>query len=97
MHRCGVAMNKTGLVQAISERTGFTLKDTGTILGAFADVIAEAIKEGQEVSWVGFGTFSVIKRPARSARNFRTGENMSIAASRAVKFKAGKMLKSVVK
>ena len=90
-------MNKTELVQAISAKTGATLKSTGEFLDAFAEIVIESMKKGQEVNWIGFGTFSVADRPARMARNFRTGQQMEVAASKAVKFKAGKMLKDSVK
>lgn len=81
-------MNKTELVQAISEKSGATLRDSWALLDAFADVVAEAMKRGKEVNWIGFGTFAVSDRPARMARNFKTGEQMEVAASKAVKFKA---------
>lgn len=90
-------MNKTELVQAISEKSGVTLRSAGEFLDAFAEVILEAMKSGEEVNWIGFGTFSVVDRPARIARNFRTGEQMEVAASKAVRFKVGKMLKDCVK
>lgn len=90
-------MNKTELVQAVSEKTGAMIKGTGEFLEAFAEVVAEAMKKGEEVNWIGFGIFSVVDRPARMARNFKTGEQMEVAASKAVKFKAGKVLKDCVK
>lgn len=90
-------MNKSELVQAIAKVSGTTLRNTGELLDAFAETVAEAMKRGEEVNWIGFGAFSVVDRSARVARNFRTGEQMKVAASRTVKFKAGKMLKDYVK
>lgn len=90
-------MNKTEFISEISEKTRNTIKDTVTFLDAFSETVVETMKKGEEVNWIGFGTFSVIDRPARKARNFRTGGVMDVAASKAVKFKAGKALKDSVK
>ena len=76
-------MNKTELVAAIAEKTELSKKD------------AEA-KKGEKIQLVGFGTFEVSERPAREGRNPRTGETMTIAASKAPKFKAGKALKDSI-
>ena len=90
-------MNKTELVRMISEKTGNSLKESQAFLEAFSETVTESVKKGNEVNWIGFGTFSVIDRPARMARNFRTGEQIKVAASKAVKFKPGKLLKDCVK
>ena len=81
-------MNKTELVAAMAEKT-----DAEKALKAFTDVVAEELKKGEKVQLVGFGTFEVAEREAREGRNPRTGETMTIAASKSPKFKAGKALK----
>jgi len=89
-------MNKAELTAAIVKKTGFTKKDAEKALSAVTDVIAAALAEGDKVQIVGFGSFEVRKRPARVARNPRTGEQIQIAASKAPVFKAGKGLKDSV-
>ena len=89
-------MNKAELTAAIVKKTGFTKKDAEKALSAVTDVVAEALKKGDKVQIVGFGSFEVRKRPARVARNPRTGEQIKIAASKAPVFKAGKGLKDSV-
>jgi DNA-binding protein HU-beta len=89
-------MNKAELTAAIVKKTGFTKKDAEKALGAITDVIADALAKGDKVQIVGFGSFEVRKRPARVARNPRTGEQIKIAASKAPVFKAGKGLKDGV-
>lgn len=89
-------MNKAELTAAIVKQTGFTKKDAEKALSAVTDVIAAALKKGDKVQIVGFGSFEVRKRPARVARNPRTGEQIKIAASKAPVFKAGKGLKDSV-
>jgi DNA-binding protein HU-beta len=89
-------MNKTELVAAMAAKADLSKKDAEAALKAFTDVVAEQLKKGQKVQLVGFGTFEVSKRSARSGRNPRTGETMKIKASKAPKFKAGKALKDVV-
>ena len=89
-------MNKTELIAAVANKTGLSKKDAEGAVKAFTDVVAEELKKGEKVQLVGFGTFEVSKRAARTGRNPRTGENMKIAASKAPKFKAGKALKDIV-
>jgi DNA-binding protein HU-beta len=89
-------MNKTELVAAVAEQAGLTKKDADAAIKALTDVIADALKNGDKVQMVGFGTFEVSERAAREGRNPRTGETMPIAASKAPKFKAGKALKDMV-
>ena len=89
-------MNKTELVAAIAEKTELSKKDAEKALKAFTDVVAEELKKGEKVQLVGFGTFEVAEREAREGRNPRTGETMTIAASKSPKFKAGKALKDMV-
>ena len=86
-------MNKTELVAAIAEKTELSKKDAEKALKAFTDVVAEELKKGEKVQLVGFGTFEVAEREAREGRNPRTGETMTIAASKSPKPKAGKALK----
>ena len=86
-------MNKTELVAAMAEKTELSKKDAEKALKAFIDVVAEELKKGEKVQLVGFGTFEVAEREAREGRNPRTGETMTIAASKSPKFKAGKALK----
>ena len=86
-------MNKTELVAAMSEKSELTKKDSEKALKAFTDVVAEELKKGEKIQLVGFGTFEVSERAARTGRNPQTGAEMTIAASKAPKFKAGKALK----
>lgn len=89
-------MNKTEIVNAISEKAELSKKDAEKALKAFTDVVAEELKKGEKVQLVGFGTFEVSERAAREGRNPQTGKAMKIAASKAPKFKAGKALKDAV-
>ena len=89
-------MNKTELVAAIAEKAGLSKRDAENAVKAFADTIAEELKNGNKVQIVGFGTFEVSERAAREGRNPKTGEKMPISASRTPKFKAGKALKDQV-
>ena len=90
-------MNRMELVAAIAEKTELSKKDAEKALKAFTDVVAEELKKGEKIQLVGFGTFEVSERAAREGRNPQTGETMKIAASKAPKFKAGKVLKNAVK
>lgn len=89
-------MNKTELIAAVTARTGLPKKDAEKALQAFTEIITEELKNDGKVQLVGFGTFEVSQRSAREGRNPQTGETMSIPASRAPKFKAGKALKDAV-
>ena len=89
-------MNKTELVAAVAEQAGLSKKDAEGAVKAFTDVVAEALKAGDKIQLVGFGTFEVSERAAREGRNPRTGETMTIEASKTPKFKAGKALKDLV-
>ena len=86
-------MNKAELVAAMAEKTELSKKDAEAAVKAFTDVVAEALKAGDKIQLVGFGTFEVSERAARTGRNPQTGAEMTIAASKAPKFKAGKALK----
>ena len=89
-------MNKTELVAAVAEQAGLSKKDAEAAVKAFTDVVAEALKAGDKIQLVGFGTFEVSERAAREGGNPRTGETMTIEASKTPKFKAGKALKDLV-
>ena len=89
-------MTKADLVNAIAEKAGLTKADAEKALKAVTDTIEEALKAGEKVSLVGFGTFSVGERAAREGQNPQTGEKIKIAAAKVPKFKAGKALKDAV-
>lgn len=88
--------NKNDLISAVAETSGLTKADAGKAVDAVLDVVTAALKSGDEVRLVGFGTFSVTERAASEGRNPRTGAAISIAASKQPKFKAGKALKDAV-
>ncbi|OFX13175.1 MAG: DNA-binding protein HU [Alphaproteobacteria bacterium RIFOXYD12_FULL_60_8] len=89
-------MNKNDLVAAVAEKSGLSKSDSAKAVDAVFDSVAGALKGGDEVRLVGFGTFSVAKRAASTGRNPRTGETIKIPASKQPKFKAGKGLKDAV-
>ncbi|MBR3516438.1 MAG: HU family DNA-binding protein [Lachnospiraceae bacterium] len=89
-------MNKTELVAAIADKAGLTKKDAEEVVNAFTDTVTKALKKGDKVQLVGFGTFEVTKRGARTGRNPQTGETMKIAAAKAPKFKPGKAFKDAL-
>ncbi len=89
-------MNKSELVVALAQKAELSKKDAEKALNAFVDVVTESLTKGEKVQLIGFGTFDVKKRPARTARNPRTGAEIKIAASKAPAFKAGKALKDKV-
>jgi len=89
-------MNKGELIDAVSAQTGLAKAEATRAVDAVFDTITTTLKSGDTVALVGFGTFSVKSRAARSGRNPRTGETIEIAASRVPGFKAGKALKDAV-
>jgi DNA-binding protein HU-beta len=89
-------MNKAELIDAVAGSANLSKADAGRAVDAMVDAIASSLKRGQQVSIVGFGTFSVKHRAARSGRNPRTGDTIQIAASNVPGFKAGKALKDAV-
>ncbi len=89
-------MNKTELVAAIADKAELSRKDAEKALKAFTDVVAEELKKGEKIQLVGFGTFEVSERAARTGRNPQSGKEMTIPASKAPKFKAGKALKDMI-
>lgn len=82
-------MNKSELIKAIADNAQLSQADAKKALDATLEAIAKAVKGGDKVALVGFGTFSVSERAAREGRNPATGEKMQIAAKKVVKFKAG--------
>ncbi len=90
-------MNKTDLVNAVAEDTGLTKKDAEKAVASVIDQITGALKAGDKVQLVGFGTFEVRNRAAKQGHNPRTGEPMTVPASKLPAFKAGKALKDAVK
>ena len=89
-------MNKAELIDAIAVETKLTKIDSRKALDALVKVASEALKKGERVSLVGFGSFSVMKRNARNGRNPQTGKEIKIAAKNVVKFVPGAELKSKV-
>ncbi len=89
-------MNKSELVAQIAEQTGLQKKDAEKALAAFTEIVADTLKKGDKVQLVGFGTFEVTERAARTGRNPQTKKEIKIPASKAPKFKAGKALKDIV-
>jgi len=89
-------MNKTELSAAVAAKADLTRKQAEAAVNAVVEAVGETLAAGGRVQIVGFGTFEVKNRPARKARNPRTGEEINIAASKAPVFKAGKALKDIV-
>ena len=85
-------MNKTELIAAMAVKAGLTKVDAGKALNAYVDVVKEQLAKGDKITLIGFGTFSVVNKPARTGRNPRTGKSIKIAAKKSAKFKAGKGL-----
>jgi len=89
-------VTKADLVNAMAEKAGLSKTDAEKALKAFIDAVTEALKAGEKVALVGFGTFSVGERAARTGKNPQTGAQIKIAAAKSPKFKAGKALKDSV-
>ena len=89
-------MNRTELISAMSEKSELTKVDTEKALKAFIDTVTEELKNGGKVQLVGFGTFEVGERAERQGRNPKTGEAITVPASKSPKFKAVKALKDIV-
>ncbi len=90
-------MTKAELIDAMAASANLTKADAERALKAFQDAVEGAMREGDSVTLVGFGTFSVSERPARTGRNPQTKEPMDIPASKVVKFKVGSKLKEAAK
>ena len=89
-------MNKSELINVLAAKAGMSKKDAEKTLSAFVEAVTGALAKGDKVQVIGFGTFEVKKRPARTARNPRTGEEIRIDSSKAPAFKAGKALKDKI-
>ena len=89
-------MNKAELIDAIAAKGDLTKKDADVALNAVIDAIKDALKAGEKVSLVGFGTFTVKERAARTGKNPATGEAIEIAACKVPAFAAGKALKDAI-
>ncbi len=89
-------MNKAELVDELANRTGLSKKDSEATVKSFIEIVTERLTKGDSVQLIGFGTFEVGKRAARTGRNPKTGETIKIAAAKTPKFKAGKALKDAV-
>jgi DNA-binding protein HU-beta len=90
-------MTKEELIEKISKDASLSKADAGRALNATIDAIVKALKKGNKVALIGFGTFSVSKRKARTGRNPQTGATIKIAARKVPKFSAGKAFKDAVK
>lgn len=89
-------MNKTELINEVAEAAELPKAAASRAVDAMVEAIADALQKGEQVTLIGFGTFSVRERAARSGRNPQTGKSIEIKASRNVGFKAGKQLKEAV-
>ena len=90
-------MNKTELVAAMAKSSGLSKKDAEKALNAFVESVENAVKSGDKVSLIGFGTLEARERAARTGKNPRTGEAIKIEACKVPTFKAGKAFKDIVK
>ena len=90
-------MNKTELIDAISNKAGITKQDADKCMSAFSAVLTETLGKGEKVQWAGFGTFELRHRAARKGVNPATGERIDIAASDTPAFKPGKAFKDSFK
>jgi len=86
-------MNKSQLIDSIATKADISKKDATSVLDGFIDAVTNQLAAGDEVTLIGFGTFKVSDRAARSGRNPQTGETIQIAAAKVPGFKAGKALK----
>jgi DNA-binding protein HU-beta len=89
-------MTKAELIDAIAEKAGLTKADAAKALAATLGSVTDALRAGEKVALIGFGTFSVSQRAARTGKNPQTGQALAIPASKAAKFKAGQQLKDAV-
>ena len=90
-------MNKAEFVDALAAKTGLSKKDAKAAIEASIEIVTEELKKGNSVSLIGFGTFSVSQRAARTARVPGTDKEVQVPATKVAKFKAGKALKEAVK
>ncbi|MDH5042578.1 HU family DNA-binding protein [Enterococcus faecalis] len=90
-------MNKTELINAVSDSANLTKKEAGLAVDAVFESIQKSLSNGEKVQLIGFGNFEVRERAARKGRNPQTGDEIEIPASKVPAFKAGKALKDAVK
>jgi len=95
--RRGEKMNKAQLIEEVSDKIGLTKKETGNVVDAVTETITDTLSKGEKVTLVGFGTFQVMERKARTGRNPQTGETIQIPAKKVPKFVPGKGLREKVK
>ena len=86
-------MNKTEFISAVAEKSEMSVKDTAKVINAFQSVVIDTLKEGEEVSITGFGSFKSVEKEARECRNPQTGNTITVPAHVSPKFKAGKVFK----
>ena len=89
-------MKKADFIQAVADKSGLSKKDVQKVIDAAIEVITEALKKGEDVSFIGFGTFTTTKRAPREAKVPGTNKVVKVPATRVVKFKVGKKLKEAV-
>lgn len=89
-------MNKTELIEALAAKTDLSKAAAGRAVDALTEIVTETLSKGDSISLIGFGTFSVSERAARTGRNPKTGATLNIAAAKTPKFSAGAKLKSAV-
>ncbi len=89
-------MNKQEFVSAIAEKTNLTKKDVEAVLKAYPEVVTEELKKGGKIQLIGFGTYEVSERAARTGRNPQTGKEIKIAASKQPRLKFGKAIKDAL-
>ncbi|MDT8438149.1 MAG: HU family DNA-binding protein [Wenzhouxiangellaceae bacterium] len=90
-------MNKAEFIESVADKAGLTKADAGRAFDAIVETLGKQLKKGDSVSLIGFGTFSVKKRAARTGRNPATGETIKIKASKSPAFKPGKAFKDAIK
>lgn len=90
-------MNKTELINSLSEETTFSKKDITRVLDALTRIVVRTLKKGNKVQWSGFGSFSISRRPARMGINPATKERIKLPETHVPKFKAGKNLKEMIR
>ena len=89
-------MNKSEFVVSVAEKSGLDKKQAAAAVDAFIETVKDSVKNGEKVSFIGFGSFDLKERPEREGKNPRTGELMKIAASKVPVFKVGKGFKDFV-
>jgi DNA-binding protein HU-beta len=90
-------MHKIDIIKAISEQTGCLQKDASLLVDSFIEIVKGAVRKGDKVTLIGFGTFSVVDTKAKTGRNPQTGKEIRIPASKKIRFSVGKNLKEEIK